>query len=136
MSKTLPKWLNATNSPSDGQIPSYDNATGQFEWVNNIAPVITNKELDIGDWNMDTTEEVSIAHGLSLSQIRDAVATIRNDADDESYGLDKINYGDEGFIKWDATNIILRRATAGHFDSTDYNATSYNRGYITVFYKV
>jgi len=25
--------LDATNSPTDGQIPSYDNATGQFTWV-------------------------------------------------------------------------------------------------------
>lgn len=136
MSKTKPKWISATNSPSDGQIPSYDNATGQFEWVNNSAPVVTNKELSIGDWNMDTTADVSIAHGLSLSQIRSVEVVIFNDAATEADGLDKINYGDEGYIRWDGTNIILRRAAGGHFDSVDYDSTTYNRGYITVWYKV
>ena len=36
----------------------------------------------------------------------------------------------------DGTNVILYRRTGGDFDATDYDATSYNRGWITIWYIV
>ena len=137
MGRTKPKWLKSTNSPADGQVPSYDNATGEFTWANpDGANDIINKEIEIGDWNMDTTETITVAHGIaSWKNIREAAAVIRNDADDSYLGLEKVHHGDAGAVEWDSTNINLHRTTSGHFDSSDYDSTSYNRGFITIWYK-
>lgn len=40
--------------------------------------------------------------------------------------------GGEGII--DATNIVLERRAAALFDDIAYDATSYNRGWITIKY--
>ena len=35
--------------------------------------------IDIGDWDMDTTSSIPVAHGLTQSKIRTVTATIRSD---------------------------------------------------------
>ena len=39
-----------------------------------------------------------------------------------------------GNIRADATNIRLQRIASGYFDNTSFDATSYNRGWITIHY--
>jgi hypothetical protein len=101
-----------------------------------VSTGIRTKVIDIGDWNMDTGTLITIAHGLTLSDIRRIGALIRNDADTVYYPIDvNDGYTDaEGAISVNATNITLARRTGGKFDSTDFDSTSYNRGWVTVDY--
>jgi hypothetical protein len=87
--------------------------------------------IDIGDWNMDATSGVSVSHGLTASKIRTVDCVIRND-DGSNYGTFDY-FGDALYItSIGASSISLTRLSSGIFDSTDYNLTSYNRGWITI----
>jgi len=95
--------------------------------------------IEIGDWNMDSSQSKAVAHGLgnAWKNIRNIEVMIRNDGDDQYNPLDTGSStggtcGGIGSPGIDATNINLIRAASYLFDSTDYNATSYNRGWITV----
>lgn len=97
------------------------------------------KKINIGDWNMDTTSEVSIAHGLTYSKIQNVWAIIRNDGDTNRQMLIQSTplatgtpASQIGFL---STNIILARETSGNFDNASYNATSYNRGFAYIVYE-
>ena len=46
-----------------------------------------------------------------------------------------ISGGPQGAFYWDTNNVIMAIASAGQFDSVDFNATSFNRGEITIFYE-
>lgn len=103
--------------------------------------IVRIKIIDIGDWNMDSTASVTIAHGLTANKIRTVSALIRNDDDNLFKFIDcpfnsNLSY-QNGRLYFDGTNITLERlnsSAGGEFDSTDYNATSYNRGWITIHY--
>lgn len=102
--------------------------------------IIKTKIINIGDWNMDTTQTVSVAHGLTYAKIKQATAEIRNDADDTTYPLPAIPSGGTDADAWVAyyntTNVVLYRRATGLFDGPDCDATSYNRGWITITYIV
>jgi len=96
------------------------------------------KMIDIGDWDMDATASITVAHGLTAANIRSVDVHIRDDTPTNYYPLD---YGpsttvDSGWYNYNATNIVLFRETTGLFDSTSFDATSYNRGYIVIEYKI
>lgn len=100
-----------------------------------VTAAIWRKILNIGDWNMDVTLSVSIAHGLTLSKIRCINTLIRDDADTMYSTLEGgISSTASGFAYADGTNIVLTRIAAGSFDNALYDATSFNRGYIIVEY--
>ncbi|HOW83280.1 MAG TPA: hypothetical protein PK573_12020 [Spirochaetota bacterium] len=96
------------------------------------------KEIPIGDWNMDSTDYVDVAHGLTNSKIRSITACVRTDDEGSpeplNRGKNATDTTPQGFCIVVYTNIRLFRLTGGHFDSTSYNATSFNRGYITIEY--
>lgn len=100
--------------------------------------VVAYKVIDIGDWNMDTTTSVNVAHGLTLANIRSVDVVIRNDTDSAYYQLNRTPSGNnDGTIdSIDSTNVGLARDTGGIFDSTSFDSTSYNRGWITIIYTV
>ena len=89
------------------------------------------KVFEIGDWNMQGTAAVDITHGLTLANIRNIAVTIRHDDNNIYYHLDVDGY-------WEAktTVVTLTRTGGGFFDSIAFNATSYNRGWITLIYEV
>lgn len=97
------------------------------------------KIVDIGDWDMDATINVFIPHDIAVgsTKIRDVQVLIRKDSgeDDVIHKLDKstssIVYGS---ISWDDTNVTCSRTAGGPFDSTTYDETSYNRGWIVIRY--
>lgn len=99
---------------------------------------VKTKIIEIGDWDMDSTATKTIAHGLSdFKKVRLISASIRKDDDTELYFL---HHGGTavsafGYIYADSTNINLVRAPAGFFDSTDFNSTSYNRGWVDIIYE-
>lgn len=93
------------------------------------------KVIDIGDWNMDLTSGVSVAHGLTLSKIRNVSVLVRNDA---ATFVSSLGYSSNGVSAgtWsvDATYVILGRTTSGSFDGSTFSATGFNRGWITIDY--
>lgn len=95
--------------------------------------------IELGDWNMDTTTDIDIVHGLEYSDIIDAEVLIRNNADTAKdnigVGVDATDTTAQGYIGTiDSTNINIVRLTGGKFDDAAYNATSYNRGWLIITY--
>jgi hypothetical protein len=100
------------------------------------------KIIEIGDWNMDTTSDIAKPHGLSLSSLADIVGIkvfIRNDLNtivsdfvselsvSSSENLNK-------YLRVSLSNVLVGRDSGGFFDSTNYDSTSYNRGWIIIEY--
>ena len=100
------------------------------------------KILSIGDWNMDSTGQVTVAHGVTSSKIVSISGLIiSDDGASRSVIGTSISVGGAGqtdvyfeFPAINATNVVVNRHTAGRFDNTSYNDISYNRGFITVIY--
>jgi hypothetical protein len=97
--------------------------------------------LNIGDWDMDGNVQKTVTHYLELSKIRNIVATIRNDADTLRYVFPSVTTtaGTEvdGFVQFtNSTQITLARRNSGTFDDTDYDSTSYNRGWVKIEYEI
>lgn len=95
--------------------------------------------IDIGDWDMDASGSVSVAHGLDITKIMGASALVRNDANDTKAPLlavpgstSGISQGGIGVIS--TTTITIYRLDGGNFDDVTFSTTSYNRGWITVWY--
>jgi hypothetical protein len=93
--------------------------------------------LSIGDWNMDADQQKEVAHGLLPSKIRGVSGLILSDlgamstipAMDQSTGTLGVQIAVIG-----ATTIKLYRAAGSQFDGVNYDATSYNRGYLIIDY--
>lgn len=102
-----------------------------------IKPVV----LDIGDWNMDTTQNVNVAHGLGseFDKIRSVDAWVRNDLGTNLEPLSVFtdaadpNLLGGGVLLINSTNVQLFRRTGGNFDNANFDATSYNRGWIIIW---
>ena len=107
------------------------------------------KVVDIGEWDMDTGGDGSatktVAHGLSTDykKIRSISVIIRDDNDANYYDLDKVTTGSEikegGVSSIDATNITLAHSgrAPGPFDNNVFDTdTSFNRGWVTIWYEV
>lgn len=91
--------------------------------------------IQIGDWNMDSTASVNVAHGVTFGNIRNVSVIIKNDANSLLRPLDyDLGSGAAGHHSISSTNVILTRHLSGEFDNTDYDSTSYNRGWIIVDY--
>ena len=96
-----------------------------------VTAAIWRKIVNIGDWNMDSTQQVAVAHGIAdFKKIRGVEIVIRNDADDVYYSSQVNVYND--YIN--ATNIGLQRVVSGTFDAATFDSTSYNRGWIVISY--
>lgn len=115
-----------------GVLPAYEN----IQDVSEIPLKCT--VVDIGDWNMDATISIQVAHGLTLSNIRNINVVVRDDADSIHIPL---NYGDvtalgvpAGDFNAQSTDVYLARDLGGFFDNANYDATSYNRGWITIWH--
>lgn len=98
---------------------------------------LRSKVFEIGDWNMDTTIFVLPAHDLTLSTIRAISVLIRNDDDDKYYDFsmdDPNGVTQTAHISARDTFFSMTRSNGSVFDGTDFDSTSYNRGWITVWY--
>lgn len=99
------------------------------------------ERLEIGDWNMDATATHIVAHEMEgASSIYTIRVGIRRDSDAPIYPGRVNNFevtgvtpDEDGTIDWDGTDITLYRGAS--FDSTNYNETSYNRGWITMWFE-
>jgi len=93
--------------------------------------------VEIGDWDMDAAGTKLFSHGISATQIVAVNVLIRNDADNISESLDTSQNGSttsSGWFQMLSTQIYLYRTPSGYFDHVDYDSTSYNRGWVTIWY--
>jgi hypothetical protein len=100
---------------------------------------LTTTVINIGDWNMDSTALVSIAHGLDVTKIRNVSVTIRHDNNLQYYTLPVYNDSAADIDAYlgasTTTDIVIFRRATGIFDSANFDSTSYNRGWITIAYE-
>lgn len=95
------------------------------------------KIMEIGPWNMDSTGETDVAHGLDATKIRSALIEIISDAG-VTYSLtyDASASVNSAYRRDDATNITIVRGAGGFFDSTAFDDAVINRGWVTIFYTI
>lgn len=98
---------------------------------------ITTRILAIGDWNMNSTASISVAHDLAFADIITFSAVIIDDIGSQKRVIGpapSISSTPElgGSVSATAVNINLNRVAGGVFQSTDFDSTGYNRGFITV----
>ena len=99
------------------------------------------KVVELGDWNMNTTTQILVNHGISNHRnIRNVSVMIRNDLGGILNMLDSISSATAGtdtngaVATISTSQITLIRTTGGLFDATSYESTSYNRGWMTIQY--
>jgi len=114
-------------------------STSSSLWINKNILQVVNRTLKIkfetGDWNMVSTGTLNVNHGLLLATVRTLNTMIRNDAGTLFSALNFTGF----FSNYEeilSTYVRLIREAGSTFDSTDYDATSYNRGWITIEYEV
>jgi hypothetical protein len=143
-------WLNAS-----GVLLAVVNFDGQKIWASQIGlhtGTINNQYepgkgfvIPTGDWDMDSTAQIVVAHNLGVfyKGIQKIVCIIRSDVDsvptpniriDLSVMTDSADPGllGGGISTINDTNIYLNRRTGAAFDNANYDATSYNRGNINI----
>ena len=123
---------------NSGTADKYPDAAQVNAWTGGLKC----KVLDIGDWNMDSTTTVTVSHGLSDGNIRHVSASIRQDTTGYLYpithpldsgGADGYAAGD---VKITASGFVtLDRRTGGWFDKASFDDTSFNRGWVTIWYE-
>lgn len=93
------------------------------------------KVLEMGDWDMVATSSISVPHGVDFTKIRSINIIIRNDGGTIHYsgvisnGVDAYS---SGVI---SSGVNVTRVAAGVFDSSNFDSTGYNRGWITITYE-
>ena len=132
----LPSGLNITTAAGD-EIEFYEYDTGKWRCTNySGSSTVRTKVIEIGDWNMDANSSVAVAHGLAASNIRGISVLLI--ADGSASYADFPMYSSAGtspeYISIGTTNVTLFRSDAGIFDNVNWDATSFNRGFITITY--
>ena len=111
-------------------------------------PYLKTKVVDIGDWNMDATTSVGVAHGVDFTKIRSVSGVIRADANGSRYEIGVANTASGAADVFfpsntapnaiNSTTIMITRLTGGLFDANaDFDEpTGYNRGWLVITYEV
>ena len=128
---------------------SVTNGATQFNFSSCVRISYTRKiVINIGDWDMDADADKNVAHGIAdytkiVSVDAIIIPDIGSPVDGNLYPLGHTSpslgtYGiNNGWvISIDATNVLLNRYATGGFDGTSYNATSFNRGYLVIEYRL
>jgi len=138
--------LKTTDSPTFAAVtaPLTGNVTGNADTATTATGVndvgggtdLKVKVIDIGDWNMVSVGSVTVAHGLTVGNIRSISVLTRDDAGGDHIPLnwDYAPNGASGRFYVDATYVHLFRESTGTFNDILYDSTSYNRGWITIWY--
>jgi hypothetical protein len=137
---TAPLVVTSTTEVANLKAATATTATQVTDGTNNINPKI----LSIGDWDMNTTASVNVAHGLTVGNIRTISVSIRSDDTTALHKLPESNLLSDGTGGTDihadfyllGSDIVIYRKTSGKFDTAGYDSTSFNRGWVTITYVV
>jgi hypothetical protein len=100
------------------------------------------KIVSIGDWNMNSTASVAVAHGLTGSKIKSVTGSFRNDTGNGLFPITSRQVQDSGvsdyqvyISNWDATNInVYRGSSTYEAINAEYDGTGFSRGELIVSY--
>jgi hypothetical protein len=100
------------------------------------------KIVSIGDWNMNSTASVAVAHGLTGSKIKSVTGSFRNDTGNGLFPITSGQVQDSGVSdyqvyinNWDATNInVYRGSSTYEAINAEYDGTGFSRGELIVSY--
>lgn len=119
---------------------------GSGGYINkNVLNIVNRKielKMEIGDWDMSSPASVNFPDPISLSSfvLTSAYMVVRNDAGTYWYTIyGNVNSAPDASINRFTTVFSyfkLNSETGGAFDTTEFNATSYNRGWIYFSYEV
>jgi hypothetical protein len=104
-------------------------ASNESTTVDAIRGGLNVKIVNIGDWDMDSTSNINVIHGLVFADIRSWFVSIIDDASNIYLDLNLSGFSEVGSL-----NFSLFRTGGGAFDNTDYDATTFNRGFITIWH--
>ena len=104
-------------------------ASNESTTVGAIRGGLNVKIVNIGDWDMDSTSNINVIHGLVFADIRSWFVSIIDDASNIYLDLNLSGFSEVGSL-----NFSLFRTGGGAFDNTDYDATTFNRGFITIWH--
>ena len=143
---TIPVRNGSAQLPGDitGNAATATLATNATNAVNATAAVTATKHgvlnvkvSEIGDWNMDVSIFKNIYPGVAYTKIRAMSAMIIRD---DSAMVFPVPYTQGGvfemWFNYMDTNDAVRiyRLTGGYFDNANFDATSFNRGFVTIWY--
>lgn len=105
----------------------------------NGAPILREKVLEIGVWDMTATSTVPVTHGITnaISRVRGVSIIILNDNESASYDFNSFISTDTGkTVSIGGTTIVIARNIAGFFNSTNFDTKTVgtNRGWILIKY--
>jgi hypothetical protein len=139
---TLITAFNELQAGTTDQIFKKTNATDfNFEACNSLLPAsgtanLKIKVLNIGDWNMDTTYTIAVAHGIASYKTIKSVSVVVRDDTDTVYSVSPFLAPDVAlFHELDGTAINIYREDPSFFNSVNFDSTSFNRGWITIIYE-
>jgi hypothetical protein len=98
--------------------------------------------VSIGDWNMNSTASVTVAHGLTGSKIKSVTGSFRNDTGNGFFPITSGKVQDSGVYayqvyinNWDATSIYVYRGSSTYeAGNAEYDGTGFSRGELIVSY--
>lgn len=101
-----------------------------------VTAAIHRKIVQIGDWNMDSTDQKVVAHGLTQTKIRAVHVIILSDS---SIYYPLPFFGSASSIDaWCSgisdTNVTLTRKEGGVCDDVYWDSTGFNRGWLIIEY--
>jgi hypothetical protein len=132
------RFMTVASAAPDCNLQVYGKGLGKAA-VNNI---VRSKKVNIGDWNMSSSPNKNVTHGLpNHRKIISVEVIIRNDVDTFNYPLDSRNLStpavpNGGVIYWDSSYVWLGRLAGGDFANINFDATGYNRGWIYINYEL
>ncbi len=111
-------------------------STDLTNMVSGDSVVLRKKVVSIGNWNMDSTTTILIAHGIAdFKKIREVSVIVRNDIDATYFNLITGNGAISGHWLLTSSDVSLNRTVAGFFDSANFQNTGFSRGTITITYE-
>jgi len=124
---------------TENELP--DNVTNTYQLfeaaVKALNGGLLTKVINIGDWNMDTDDDITIPSTLLLNldfdKLIDYKALILNDSSTIEYNLDEggeIHKSDNA----GKADLSLFRDSGGVFDNTSFDSTPFNRGVVIIRY--
>ena len=120
------------------QAPDWRGVGEEIDYISQsgTATVVNLKKkiMEIGAWDMDGTQNIAIAHGLSGVNIVGVEAYIISDSVTVFSNLQTFGQNATGSIEWSTTEITVERIAGSVYDDAAYNRTDINRGMISILY--
>ena len=109
-------------------------------WVvlaSTVSASLTTVIYEIGGWDMDVSEWMSVPHFIDETKVRRFTVTIQNNSGNIYDFTADHKAGQTGTSSVNIQPVViqLRRATGGGFDVTTFNGTSINRGWVVIDYE-